>query len=201
MFPLVGVDNPVKAEVPHLYISVSRASAEHGLVLVHAQTLDGVVVGLNNRQSAQLQRFLTSFTLKVWSSLACLTSQIQICPFFPAEMRRWCWLAWTKAEAPASWELKQAENRYLSQRWWGGRGGSFSWPVGLDTGLPGGQECIPQCHVPPVLTVTRSCQQGGAASLEDEVCRVPVVGLQVEEGRGGVGCLEKCSQLRERKGY
>lgn len=37
--------------------------------------------------------------------------------------------------------------------------------------------------------MTRSCQQGGAASLEDEVCRVPVVGLQVEEGRGRVGRL------------
>ena len=48
---LVCVDNPMEAEVPHLDISVSRASAEHRLVLVHTETLDGVVVGL---QSAQL---------------------------------------------------------------------------------------------------------------------------------------------------
>ena len=62
-------------------------------------------------------------------------------------------------------------------------------PVGLDTGLPGWQESVPQSHVPPVLTVAGSGQQGGAAALEDEVRRVPVVSLQVEEGRGGVGSL------------
>ena len=48
MFSLVSVDNPVKAEVPHLDISVSRPSAEHRLVLVHTQTLDGVIVRLGN---------------------------------------------------------------------------------------------------------------------------------------------------------
>ena len=63
-------------------------------------------------------------------------------------------------------------------------------PVGLDTGLPGWEQSVPQCHVPPVLTVPGSGQQGGAAALEHEVRRVPVVSLQVEEGRGGVGSLE-----------
>ena len=48
VFPVVSVDDLVQAEVPHLDVPVSRARAEHRFVLVHTQTLDGVIVSLGN---------------------------------------------------------------------------------------------------------------------------------------------------------
>ena len=48
MFPVVGVDDLVQAEVPHLDVPVRGARAEHRFVLVHTQTLDGVIVSLGN---------------------------------------------------------------------------------------------------------------------------------------------------------
>ena len=56
VFPLVRVDNPVEVEVPHLDVPVSRPRAEHRLVLVHTQTLDGVVVSLSHREYNKYQR-------------------------------------------------------------------------------------------------------------------------------------------------
>ena len=43
---LVGVNDPVAAQVPHLDVAISGASAEQGLVNVHRHALDSVFMGL-----------------------------------------------------------------------------------------------------------------------------------------------------------
>ena len=46
VFSLVGVNNSVTVQVPDLDVAIRRSSAEQGLVDVHTDTLDGMVVGL-----------------------------------------------------------------------------------------------------------------------------------------------------------
>ena len=60
---------------------------------------------------------------------------------------------------------------------------------GGHTGLPLGEQGVPHRHVPRVGGVAGGGQQGGGATLEDEVGGVPGVGLDAEEGRGGAGGL------------
>ena len=43
---LVGVDNSMAVQVPHLDVAVCRARAEQGLSDVHRHTLDSVLMGL-----------------------------------------------------------------------------------------------------------------------------------------------------------
>ena len=54
---LVGVDNPVAVQVPDLDVAIRRSSAEQGLVDVHADTLDGMVVGLMEIMMIMIQSF------------------------------------------------------------------------------------------------------------------------------------------------
>ena len=45
---LVGVNDPVDAQVPHFDVAISGASEEQGLVNVHRHALDSVFMGLVN---------------------------------------------------------------------------------------------------------------------------------------------------------
>ena len=46
VLPLVGVNNPVAVQIPDLDVAIRWSGAEQGLIDVHADTLDGVVMGL-----------------------------------------------------------------------------------------------------------------------------------------------------------
>ena len=153
------MDCPVPAEVPHLDVPVHGASAEHGLVTVHGQALDCMVMCLEGVEQLGLPHVPDT-------DLAFLASRDE-------ELV----LAGVEESSGSSIVTAETRNTYNLH--------DISAPallVMLHAGLPSRQQCVPESNIPAIMTVSCRGQEGGAASLEHKVSSIAAVGLLGEEG-------------------
>ena len=102
-------------------------------------------------------------------------------PFLPALRRSWCWVAWARQAAPASWQLRQIVSEMLASKKNKrhdihrkrlknkSREKQLVLLEGSDTSLPLGQQCIPKSHISAIGRVTSCCQQWRASALENHI--------------------------------
>ena len=99
-------------------------------------------------------------------------------PFLPALRRSWCWVAWARQAAPASWQLQQivseildSNNKQHDMLWERPKNKLTEKQLVLlessDASLPLGQQCVPKSHVSAIGRVTSCCQQWGASTLNN----------------------------------
>ena len=100
-------------------------------------------------------------------------------PFLPALRRSWCWVAWAKQAAPASWQLQQIVSEMLASKKNKQhdihrkrlknelREKQLVLLESSDASLPLGQQRIPKSHISAISRMTSCCQQWRASTLNN----------------------------------